>query len=574
LPSEGYALVRQSSGAYVTYLKYSPDDATGNNDGIINPGETVRLPLWVRNFGSAGSDGAVACTLATSGPAALSDSLHDFGALAAGDSALNTQGFAFTVAPTCSNATVLPFVVRCHDASAGWSSSFSLTVGAPLLSYAGRAIGGGGRLDPGSQRSLAVTIRNTGLGNAYNLSGTLHCDGAGVTVTDSQAAFGTATHGGSASNGGDSFAVAVDGGCAIGDSVRFTLTVRSDGAPDLAASWYEYIGDIRYTAAGADGYYAVEDSDLVSRRPAYQWVETRGSGGTQVAPGDDGSVTVPLPFAFAWYGAGYDTATICGNGWMGLGRVPASGYYWEHQHLPTAGDSMPRPAVFAQWADLDPTAAGAWVGYRSDPAQHRFVVQFDSVPFYGTATANTFEIILYDSTGDDASGCLDFDVVCQYKRWSDISNSGIGIQDASGTRGLDVYYNGQAGASGRLLGFYSGKAVRFTRQPGAALSGVAGPVAAPALPQSYALLRNTPNPFRYRTTIVFQLPRPASVDLQIYNIAGQLVRTLVHGPQPAGTHAASWDGRDAAGQQVSSGVYLYRLSSPQYSRTGKLSLVR
>ncbi len=74
------------------------------------------------------------------------------------------------------------------------------------------------------------------------------------------------------------------------------------------------------------------------------------------------------------------------------------------------------------------------------------------------------------------------------------------------------------------------------------------------------LEQNVPNPFNPRTEIRYELPAPAGVDLTVYDVSGRLVRELVSGEaQRAGAHAVEWDGVDAAGRRVGSGVYLYRL---------------
>ncbi len=91
----------------------------------------------------------------------------------------------------------------------------------------------------------------------------------------------------------------------------------------------------------------------------------------------------------------------------------------------------------------------------------------------------------------------------------------------------------------------------------------------PAVP-----LFNRPNPFNPSTTISFALPAPGKATLIIYDITGRKVRELVRGPLKAGTHAIPWDGRDDAGQAVSSGVYLSRLSAGTWSATGKMLLMK
>lgn len=73
--------------------------------------------------------------------------------------------------------------------------------------------------------------------------------------------------------------------------------------------------------------------------------------------------------------------------------------------------------------------------------------------------------------------------------------------------------------------------------------------------------QNYPNPFIKTTTIAYQLPSSGKVNLTIYNVAGQLVRKLIHAQQNAGQHSIGWDGRDERSQQVPNGVYLYRLDA-------------
>ena len=74
---------------------------------------------------------------------------------------------------------------------------------------------------------------------------------------------------------------------------------------------------------------------------------------------------------------------------------------------------------------------------------------------------------------------------------------------------------------------------------------------------SLELMQNYPNPFNPNTVIRYQLPASSDVKLSIYNTTGQLVRTLVNGEMPAGSHAITWDATDNSGQRVASGVYLY-----------------
>jgi hypothetical protein len=88
------------------------------------------------------------------------------------------------------------------------------------------------------------------------------------------------------------------------------------------------------------------------------------------------------------------------------------------------------------------------------------------------------------------------------------------------------------------------------------------------------LSQNVPNPFNPQTTIRFTLPASDRVALAIYNASGQLVKTLVEGVQPAGSHDFVWDGHDSKGASVSSGVYFYRLTSGKFNETKKMVLLK
>ena len=92
-----------------------------------------------------------------------------------------------------------------------------------------------------------------------------------------------------------------------------------------------------------------------------------------------------------------------------------------------------------------------------------------------------------------------------------------------------------------------------------------------ATPTAFTLGANYPNPFNPATTIPLVVPAGAKdVDLTIYNILGQPLRQVWTGPLPAGEHELTWDGRDAQGQPVATGVYVYRLQVDEQTHTRKM----
>ncbi len=91
---------------------------------------------------------------------------------------------------------------------------------------------------------------------------------------------------------------------------------------------------------------------------------------------------------------------------------------------------------------------------------------------------------------------------------------------------------------------------------------------------SFSLKPNFPNPFNSETVIRYSLPRESQVRVRIYNILGQKVRTLVDRKETAGPKSVTWDGKNERGDEVSSGIYFYRLEAEEFAQTRKMLLLK
>ena len=94
-----------------------------------------------------------------------------------------------------------------------------------------------------------------------------------------------------------------------------------------------------------------------------------------------------------------------------------------------------------------------------------------------------------------------------------------------------------------------------------------------ALPARFALGPNYPNPFNPSTIIPYQLAASSRVRLEVFNLLGQHLATLVDGERPAGFHTATWHATDGAGRAVGAGVYIYRMTVGVESQTGRMVLI-
>ena len=96
-------------------------------------------------------------------------------------------------------------------------------------------------------------------------------------------------------------------------------------------------------------------------------------------------------------------------------------------------------------------------------------------------------------------------------------------------------------------------------------------------PSDFTLLPNYPNPFNPGTWIPYEIPQDSAVTIDIYSVAGQLIRSLKIGHRPAGSYtdkdtAAYWDGKDEAAQEMASGLYFCVLKAGQFTAIRKMIL--
>jgi hypothetical protein len=185
------------SGPFVMYIGHSLNDAAGNGDGSANPGEAIALPLWVKNCGSTISIGTVKGALGTTSPLiAITDSLHNFGIIYPGDSALYSAGYRFSVSPACTNGAIIPFTLRCRDTEDGWTSIFAIRVQAPKLRFNSYSVAdpapanNNGFAEPGETDSIAVSLKNYGAQTADDVKAVLSSSDPYVTVISDSAGFG------------------------------------------------------------------------------------------------------------------------------------------------------------------------------------------------------------------------------------------------------------------------------------------------------------------------------------------------------------------------------------------------
>ncbi|NNE43503.1 MAG: T9SS type A sorting domain-containing protein, partial [Gemmatimonadetes bacterium] len=108
----------------------------------------------------------------------------------------------------------------------------------------------------------------------------------------------------------------------------------------------------------------------------------------------------------------------------------------------------------------------------------------------------------------------------------------------------------------------------------AGASGAVGVSPIASVASGLELSQNSPNPFRSATTLRFAVPNAGPVSLSVFDVAGRRVAELVNGAVDAGQYTATWDGRNASGKRVASGVYLVRLEAGAEAVTREMVLLK
>jgi hypothetical protein len=251
-----------SSGAYVAYLSHAIDDITGGNgDGLVNPGETIDLEVWAKNWGNATALDVIGDLDESSSFAALTVSTSDFGDVPSGDTSLGVPDYRFQVLETCTNRHLIPFTLTCRDEDdSTWVSGFGVTVSAPDIRIVQVAVDDtdqaipNGRLDPGETVDLVVTLQNDGHAELHDAHAVLRTVNPEISLLDSSAAFGDIPVGDQMSNESDPLTISASYNLEAGAEIRFTL--RLMGADD-------YTKDIIFSlyVGGYGGHVLIWDPD-------------------------------------------------------------------------------------------------------------------------------------------------------------------------------------------------------------------------------------------------------------------------------------------------------------------------
>ncbi|MCK4312665.1 MAG: T9SS type A sorting domain-containing protein [Candidatus Cloacimonetes bacterium] len=166
-------------GAYVIYNSYNLDDSSGNNNGLLDYGETVNIDMSVNNVGNLQATNVIVTITTSDTYVTIIDSTENYGNIPANTIVNIEDAFSFEVANNVPDEHGILFTLEATDGIDTWISNFLITAHAPLLEFVGfyiddTASGNGDYMwDPGETVDIIVTLINNGSSNAFNVMGEL-----------------------------------------------------------------------------------------------------------------------------------------------------------------------------------------------------------------------------------------------------------------------------------------------------------------------------------------------------------------------------------------------------------------
>jgi peptidase C25-like protein/flagellar hook capping protein FlgD len=554
-------------------------DLDGNMDGKINPNENCSITFTLKNWGTETANNVQATLTAgdTNFVRVISQDPQAFGDLVSGGSKAGDP-YNFFVKPGCQIGQKIELNLHVSSTTSSWDYIYLLEVKGCQLVYHNCFVDDAGsqkqnyRLDPGETARLSVAALNIGEDLAPNVHGILRSNDPYITILDSIGTYGTIKIDSSNYNLEDFFSVQVDELCPAEYYAGFSLKLFTQDANydyETLISFQIAVGvptASEYSGPDEYGYYAFDDTDsLYYQHPEYAWLEIKNLGTPIDVPyTSDYTITVDLPFDFKYYGSQYNKLRISTDGWLAMGE----GTETNHNNNPLPAYDNVNNMIAPFWGNLHGIYfETGTIYYYNDEANHRFVVEWDSIDNRFSYGKETFQAFLLDpayyptSTGDG-------EMIFQYKLVGNTGSTTVGIENSTQDVGLQYCYdNDYAKTSAVLLGQ---RAIKFTTTP---------PFMYVSNNEietggSFLLEQNIPNPFSESTTICYTLKNTTFVNLSVFDINGKLIKVIESQEQQAGKHTVTWNGMGEDGNLLSSGIYFYQLKTETFVETKKMFLLK
>ncbi len=580
-PYETTIQVIPNDGPYLNISSFNIDEATS-----INAGSEVRIDFTVANIGNAGVSNITAVLSSEDQYVTITNNIIDIPIVSANDEFSIEDAFTVRVSSNIPDGHNIRFSVSMGDHNNSWISNVTLQGIAPkfeLSNFSFTESNGDGALDPGENATINITVSNTGHMVAENARVDFIVSNPLVTVPVTSNSIGSLAVGGdnttsfaiqlddSFDSAGIVFGISVSADC--GDYIEnYLIPVGLSGdsfeSGDFSTLNWTMNGNSDWqinTQEIHDGNYSAKSGTISN------------NGSTSMSATVDIVVAGDISF---WYKvsseSNYDWLEFY-DGTTRVQRWSGEAGWSQFIHPVSAGTHTFTWKYDKDWSDSDGTDC-AWI---------------DDIIMPGSATGGTSMPILYCT--QNTIEFTDIPANEESSREFVIQNAGNEVLNGSVIlpQGFDL-----EGEQNYTIESGESKVFSISHTPVAGeeltdtititsndpnnnsmtitvtVSNVTGIDGEESLPLQTALNGNFPNPFNPTTNISFALKKSSNISIDIYNILGQKVTTLINEYKLAGNYSITWEGTDSNNHKVASGVYFYRMKTDNYTNTKKMLLMK
>ncbi len=507
------------SGPYATVAGCEVSDVSGNGDGLINPGEEITLAIEIANTGTEDLSAVTAVLDLDDTHCVLLDSSETFGDILVGQTAAGQNGVRIQVDAGCpvGKLIYIPLAITDGDLHMWTGSLCFITRSSSLgcFSYLLDDMQGGdgdSLLDPGESAVLRILVGNSGLGYAHDVAAELASLDPSIELDQTSFSLGT-----------------------LLPAASETLEVSLSAAPDAPTPAFP---PVVLDLSDADGNTAQDTVTLTvaTERLADDFESGEGRW-RHMGTNDHWNLSTLRPYSgdYSWYSGDESTGQYVNR--MKAELLPPSVYvapnarisFWCWYEVAVYGvDGLYVQANDGSgWVDLDFIGSGGALDSLLNTGELWHRESYD-LSHYPVGTRVELRLKFVSDYSDVAEGLYldDFSSNCPVDTTTTLIEGGDGFH---------------------------------------------------TMPKAFALSQNYPNPFNPMTTITFDVAGTAGdrkeIRLEVFDLRGRHVCTLIDRNLPAGTHAVTWDGRNDRGERVGSGIYLYRLRTDGGMFTKKMTVL-
>jgi hypothetical protein len=541
IPYESIVEIVPAAGAYIVYAENIVNDASGNNDGLVDYNESILLSVSLSNIGTDEATGVNATISTENEFITITDNTESYGTIGAESTVNMEDAFAFDVANNIPDGSLIKINVSAVDGSGKevWESSFSLIAHAAELNFNTFTIddatgNGNGKIDPGENVDITVNFSNTGTSEAYNVLANLVSSSSYITVNTNEVVVGNLSP---AANADAIFNITADAEVPDGTAVEFNLNMTADYDISATANFSAFVGQkpvlvIDFSAQAASASSMMEcftvlnvgadkvegsfpddisiyksvfvilgvypNNHALSTAEASKLNTFLENGGRAYMEGGD-----------AW---AYDTQTAAHLKFMINGASDGAG---DLGRLTGKEGSMLQGYAFNYGGE------NSYIDKLEPKTGANIILENDS-PVYGAAIA--YENEVYKTIG--ASAC--------FGGLTDEDGSTKDEVMAAFLYFFDVNY------------FWTGIDDKF---------------------ENSIAVNAFPNPFNKDVNISIDLSETQNVEINVFDLSGRMITSLVNNELQKGNHVYTWESMDSP-----AGIYFYSVKTANKTYTKKLIL--